>query len=390
VAQENENQSLKEKCDRLGLTLKEKIKIGSIYAVLAALTVLLVITATMIGYKYAVLAGLGIVSYVLGLRHAVDADHIAAIDNTTRKLLHQNKRPVTVGMWFSLGHSTIVIALTVALVLATRAVVNAVPAFEAGGAIVGTVISGVFLFIIGIVNVLIVLDVYKMFTGLRDGKLTTAQLDDSLNKNSFMGKTFGKLFKIVNEPWQIYPVGVLFGLGFDTATQIALIAITIGVSGSIPFWYVLILPLLFTVGMVTVDTSDGVSMRCAYGWAFLKPIRKIYYNLTITIISVLVAFAIGGIELIQVISSELGWTSGFWGFLASLDFETMGYAIIAIFLISWLVAVAYYRHKGYEKTAFQPKITTLLSDATTKDTSQWTDAKQAQQKNQNKARPGSI
>jgi high-affinity nickel-transport protein len=344
VTQENE------KCDRLGLTFKEKAKIGAIYASLAVVTAALILLATIIGYKYAVLAGLGLVSYVLGLRHAVDADHIAAIDNTTRKLLQQGKRPVTVGTWFSLGHSTVVIALTAALVLATRTVVDAVPAFQSGGAIVGTWISGVFLFIIGLVNVLIVIDVYRTFKGLKEGRLTEAQLDDALNKNSFMGKTFGKLFKIVNEPWQVYPVGVLFGLGFDTASQIALIAISIGVSGSVPFWYVLVMPLLFTAGMVTIDSSDGISMRCAYGWAFLKPIRKIYYNLTITIISVLVAFAVGGIELMQVIASEVGLTSGFWGWLGDLDFETMGYAIIAIFLVSWLVAMAYYRYKGYEKT----------------------------------------
>ena len=362
------------KCDRLGLTFKEKAKIGAIYGVLAAITVALVLVATMIGYKYSILAGVGLVSYVLGLRHAVDADHIAAIDNTTRKLLQQGKRPVTVGMWFSLGHSTVVIALTAALVLLTRAVVNAVPAFESGGAIVGTSISGAFLFIIGLVNVLIVLDVYKTFKGLKEGRLTGAQLDDALNKNSFMNKTFGKLFKIVNEPWQIYPVGILFGLGFDTATQIALIAITIGVAGSVPFGYVLLMPLLFTAGMVTIDTSDGISMRCAYGWAFLKPIRKIYYNLTITIISVLVAFAIGGIELIQVVASELGWTTGFWGFLANLDFETMGYAIIAIFLISWVAAMAYYRYKGYEKTAFPAKPPTFPCNASTKETSHMFDA----------------
>jgi len=360
VTQENE------KCDRLGLTFKEKAKIGAIYAVLAVVTVVLILVATTIGYKYSILAGVGLVSYVLGLRHAVDADHIAVIDNTTRKLLQQGKRPVTVGTWFSLGHSTVVIALTAALVLLTRAVVNALPAFKSGGAIIGTSISGAFLFIIGLVNVLIVLDVYKTFKGLKEGKLTGAQLDDALNKNSFMTKTFGKLFKIVNEPWQIYPVGILFGLGFDTASQIALIAITIGVAGTVPFWYVLMMPLLFTAGMVTIDTSDGISMRCAYGWAFLKPIRKIYYNLTITIISVLVAFAIGGIELIQVVASEVGWTTGFWGFLSNLDFETMGYAIIAIFLISWLVAMAYYRYKGYEKTTLQ--ITSTLPAAmTTKD-----------------------
>ena len=355
-----------EKCDRLGLTSKEKVKIGSIYGVIAAITIMLIFLATYIGYKYAVLAGLGLVSYVLGLRHAVDADHIAAIDNTTRKLLQQQKRPVTVGMWFSLGHSTMVIALTAALVVATRAVVGAVPGLANGGNILGTWISGVFLSIIGFINVLIVLDVYRTFKSLKEGRIKGNELDDALNKNSFMGRTFGKLFKIVNEPWQIYPVGVLFGLGFDTATQVALIAISIGVAGTgIPFWVVLLLPLLFTAGMVTIDTSDGISMRCAYGWAFLKPIRKIYYNLTITIISVLVAFVIGGIEIVQVVSLEMGLTTGFWGWLANLDFETMGYAIIATFLIAWAIAMAYYRYKGYEKIGFPSSSPTLSTTTTT-------------------------
>ena len=359
-----------EKCDRLGLSIKEKIKIGSIYGVIAAITIVLIILATYIGYKYAVLAGLGLVSYVLGLRHAVDADHIAAIDNTTRKLLQQQKRPVTVGMWFSLGHSTIVIALTVALVVATRAIVGAVPGLAEGGNIVGTWISGVFLFIIGFINVLIVLDVYRTFKGLKEGRIKGNELDDALNKNSFMGRTFRKLFKIVNEPWQIYPVGVLFGLGFDTATQVALIAISIGVAGTgIPFWVVLLLPLLFTAGMVTIDTSDGISMRCAYGWAFLKPIRKIYYNLTITIISVLVAFVIGGIEIVQVVSLEMGLTTGFWGWLANLDFETMGYAIVGTFLIAWAIAMTYYRYKGYEKIGFSSSSSSLGTPTTTASTS---------------------
>jgi high-affinity nickel-transport protein len=339
---------LKQHCDRLGLTLKEKIKIGSIYGSLAAITALLVILATFIGFKYAVLAGLGLVAYVLGLRHAVDADHIAAIDNTTRKLLQQGKRPVTTGMWFSLGHSVIVIALTAALVIATKAVTNSVPAFESGGAIFGTTLAGAFLIVLGLVNVLIVLDVYKQFRGLKEGRLTASQLDEQ-QKKGFMNKTFGRLFKIVNEPWQIFPVGILFGLGFDTATQIALIAISIAVAGSVPFFYILIMPLLFTAGMVTIDTSDGISMRCAYGWAFLKPIRKVFYNLTITVISVLVAFVIGGIELIQVMAQEMGWTTGLWGVFANLDFETMGYFIIGTFLIAWLVAMAVYRYKGYEK-----------------------------------------
>jgi high-affinity nickel-transport protein len=263
-----------------------------------------------------------------------------------------------------------VIALTAALVVATRAVVGAVPGLANGGNIVGTWISGVFLFIIGFINVLIVLDVYRTFKGLKEGRIKGNELDDALNKNSFMGRTFGKLFKIVNEPWQIYPVGVLFGLGFDTATQVALIAISIGVAGTgIPFWVVLLLPLLFTAGMVTIDTSDGISMRCAYGWAFLKPIRKIYYNLTITIISVLVAFVIGGIEIIQVVSLEMGLTAGFWGWLANLDFETMGYAIIATFLIAWAIAMAYYRYKGYEKIGFPSSSPALSTTTTTASTS---------------------
>jgi len=347
-----ENQRLKAQCDRLGLTWKEKIHIGSIYACLAIFTVIMMIIATEIGVKYIVLAGLGIVSYVLGLRHAVDADHIAAIDNTTRKLIQQGKRPVTVGMWFSLGHSVIVIALTVALIFATRAVTNAVPAFESGGAIIGTSISGLFLVIIGLVNLMIVMSVYKAFKAAKSGKLTNTELDDFLNKNNFLSKTMGKLFKIINTPWQIFPIGILFGLGFDTATQVALIAISVGVSGSVPLYATLALPLLFTAGMVTVDTSDGVSMRCAYGWAFLKPIRKIFYNLTITIISVLVAFVIGGIELIQVWATEIGATTGVLGWFANLDFEDIGYFIIASFLIAWGIAMAFYRWKGYEKVGF--------------------------------------
>jgi high-affinity nickel-transport protein len=372
VAQENENQLLKEQCDRLGLTWKEKVHIGSIYGCLAVFTVILMIFATEIGVKYLVLAGLGIVSYVLGLRHAVDADHIAAIDNTTRKLIQQGKRPVTVGMWFSLGHSVIVIALTVALIIATRAVANAVPAFESGGAILGTTITGVFLFIIGLVNLMIVLGVYKTFKALKTGQIGTAQVDESMNKNSFMNRTMGKLFKIVNEPWQIFPVGILFGLGFDTATQIALIAISVGVSGSVPFIYVLALPLLFTAGMVTVDTSDGVSMRCAYGWAFLKPIRKIFYNLTITIISVLVAFLIGGIEIVQVYATEIGATTGVLGWLNSLNFEDIGYFIIASFLIAWAIALAWYRYKGYEKIGFSTSAA-LPDDAAANKTSNLVD-----------------
>jgi len=353
VTEEIRVQQENEKCDRLGLTVKEKVKIGSIYCVLAAITVILIILAIFVGYKYALLAGLGLVSYIYGLQHAVDADHIAAIDNTTRKLLQQDKHPTTVGTWFSLGHSTIVLALFVALVFATEAIKGSIPGLQSGGNILGTWVSGIFLFLIGTINAFIVLGVYKTFKGLKNGTVKADQINDSINKNSMMSKAFSKLFKLVNEPWQIYPIGVLFGLGFDTATQVALFAIgtTLAVT-NVPMVYYLVLPFLFTAGMVTIDTTDGVLMRCAYGWAFLKPIRKIFYNLTITIISVMVAFIIGGIEVTQVVSTELGLTTGFWGWLQNLDFGVIGYTIIGTFLISWTVAVAYYRHRGYEKMTF--------------------------------------
>lgn len=339
-----------EKCDRLGLNFKEKVKIGTVYGVLASTTVLLLILAVYVGYQYALFAGLGLVSYVYGLQHAVDADHIAAIDNTTRKLLQQNKKPITVGTWFSLGHSTIVLVLFVALVFATNAVKGAIPGLQAGGNILGTWVSGVFLFLIGAINVLIVIGVYKTFKGLKAGKITGSDIDDSINKNSMMGKAFKRLFKFVDEPWQIYPIGVLFGLGFDTATQVAFFAIGASLAATnVPLVYYFVLPLLFTAGMVTIDTTDGVLMRCAYGWAFLKPMRKIFYNLTITIISVLVAFIIGGIEIASVISSQVGLTTGFWGWLQNLDFGVIGYTIIGTFLISWTVAMAYYKYKGYDR-----------------------------------------
>jgi high-affinity nickel-transport protein len=363
VRQENE------KCDRLGLSLKEKMKIGSIYGVIAAITVALLILAIFIGYKYVLLAGLGLVCYIYGLQHAVDADHIAAIDNTTRKLLQQDKHPTTVGTWFSLGHSTIVLALFVALVFATEAIKGSIPGLQSGGNILGTWISGVFLFLIGTINALIVVGVYKTFKGLKNGTVKADQINDSINKNSMMGKAFSTLFKLVNEPWQIYPIGALFGLGFDTATQVALFAIgtTLAVT-NVPMVYYLALPFLFTAGMVTIDTTDGVLMRCAYGWAFLKPIRKIFYNLTITIISVMVAFIIGSIEVAQVVSTELGATTGFWGWLQNLDFGVIGYTIIGTFLISWTVAVAYYRHKGYEKITFPSSSPALSTPVTTAST----------------------
>ena len=329
---------------------------AAIYAVLVVLTVVGFAASVVIGRNYVVLAGLGVAAYVFGLRHGFDADHIAAIDNTVRKLLQEGKRPLTVGTWFSLGHSTVVVGLILALTISTRAVLGSIPQLQSAGTVVGTAVSGIFLYVIGLINVVIILEIYRIFRRLRDSKLDESQLEASLSKRGFMARYFGKLFGIVQTPWQVYPIGLLFGLGFDTASEVALIAVSVGVgvTSSVPIWMILVLPLMFACGMVLVDTSDGISMRLAYGWAFLKPIRKVYYNLTVTIISVLVAFLIGSVELAQVVSGELGLVGGYWGLLDRLDFEMLGYGIVGVFVVSWLMSIAYYRLKGYEKTSLQP------------------------------------
>jgi nickel/cobalt transporter (NiCoT) family protein len=351
----------------LNLTRREKFEISVLYAAILLAT----IAAFALAFFYLphslpkggdvaggglLFTGLAITAYILGIRHGFDADHIAAIDNTTRKLLNDGERPLTVGTWFSLGHSTIVCGMVVGLVVAAEFIQRQYNAFASVGAVLGTLISGTFLFIIGLVNVIIVLEVYRIFKGLKNRELDQKALDEQMEKRGFLYRYFGKLFKVIEKPWQIYPIGVLFGLGFDTATEVLLIgiAVVIATSGSIPLWAVLILPLLFTCGMVLSDTTDGFAMRYAYGWAFLKPIRKIYYNLTLTIISVLVAFVIGGVELLQVTSSELGWGGPFWNWLNGLDFETLGIGIVVLFIGSWLLAMAIYRIKRYEDVGFGP------------------------------------
>lgn len=335
----------------LSLSSSEKITIVIIFTTLLTITAAGFFAAFVIGKIAVVLGGLGIVAYVFGLRHGVDADHIAAIDNTTRKLMQEGKRPYTVGMWFSLGHSTVVVALIIGLIFATRTIEANIPTLQNAGAVIGTLVSGSFLWIIGFINAVIVIGLYKIFQTLKKGKMNPNELENLLQNRGFMNRFFRPLFKLISKPWHIYPVGVLFGLGFDTASEIALVAISvgIGVSTSIPLYYVLILPLLFTCGMVTVDTADGIAMRMAYGWAFLNPIRKIYYNLTVTIISVLVAWVIGTLELLQVLSSELNLNGIFWGWLNALNFEIVGFGIIGIFIFSWLISFGYWRHKKYDK-----------------------------------------
>lgn len=337
---------------RLPLTSGERARVIALYAVILVATGVGFLAAFLIGQSYPILVGFGAVAYTLGLRHGFDADHIAAIDNTTRKLLHEHKRTATVGTWFSLGHSSVVAAMIVVLVLSVNYVAGQINAFSSVGSIIGSGIAGAFLWLIGLMNVVIVFEIYRIFRGLREGKLDEAHLEEQLNKRGFMNRYFGRVFKIVREAWQIYPVGVLFGLGFDTASEIALIGISLlafGGTGAPPMWMVLLLPFLFACGMVLVDTTDSVVMTYAYGWAFSRPIRKVYYNLTVTVISIIVALVIGTVELISVVVQALGLTGGVWSVLGNLDLPTIGILIVLIFAGSWILSVAYYRYKGYDE-----------------------------------------
>lgn len=341
-----------------------RLRVALLYVPITVATIFGFIASSMIGSTSIVMAGLGVVSYVFGLRHGLDADHIAAIDNTMRKMMQEGKRPVTVGTWFSLGHSTVVVGLILAFVFSTKAIASSIPALQSTGAILGTGISGLFLWVIGLINVAIVFGIYKIYKEMRSGRLDSKQLDEMLNKRGFLNRYFSSLFRIIEKPWHTYPIGLLFGLGFDTASEVALIAMSVGVgvSASVPLWMILILPLMFTCGMVMVDTTDSVTMLVAYDWAFFKPIRKIYYNLTITLISVLVAFLIGTVEIFQVLSSELGLTGFPWNILAKINFETFGYLIVGMFVVAWATSIAVYKIKKIDDDGnFQPR-TQALAD----------------------------
>jgi high-affinity nickel-transport protein len=342
-----------------------------IFSAIIAATVGGLALTFIIGQTYGIFIGLAILSYTLGLRHGVDADHICAIDNTTRKLLQDGQKPYTVGTWFSLGHSTIVMGMLVGLVVAARFVLSVYPTFASVGAVVGTGISAGFLYVIAFINLLIFWEVYLIFKGLKAGTLDNDKLEAQLNSRGFMNRYFNWLFKFVNKPWQIYPVGVLFGLGFDTATEVTLIAVTVTVGTAavgFPLWAVLILPFMFACGMVLTDTSDGISMRYAYGWAFANPIRKVFYNLTLTLISVMVAFIVGTIEILGVLASEFSLSGGPFGFWTTMNWlnnasgpygiDVWGYigvGIVLLFVGTWLVAMLIYRLKRYEEIGFGPK-----------------------------------
>jgi nickel/cobalt transporter (NiCoT) family protein len=298
---------------------------------------------------YPLLLPTAFLAYTFGLRHAVDADHIAAIDNTTRKLMGDGQRPVGVGLFFSLGHSTVVVALSVVIAV-SASIVSDIPKLQEVGGLIGTAVSATFLIVIGLINLVVLIDIYRMFRRVaRGGTYDEETLEDFLNNRGLLARLFRPMLRLISRSWHLYPLGVLFGLGFDTASEVALLglAATSGAS-HIPVVYILILPALFAAGMSLVDTTDGVLMLGAYGWAYVKPIRKLYYNLNITLVSVLIAFGIGGIEVLSLVGEKLGLTGGIWDALGGLDFGIIGFGIIGVFVVSWALSTAIYRRKGYD------------------------------------------
>jgi nickel/cobalt transporter (NiCoT) family protein len=306
-------------------------------------------------------ASVGLLAYTFGLRHAFDADHIAAVDNTTRKLLTDNamketagippsriRRPLSVGFWFSLGHSTIVFGLAVLLSLGVKGlaapVENDNSTLHSVTGVIGASVSGVFLWVLGIINLAVLLGIVKVFREMRTGGFNEQQLEEQLNRRGLMNRLLNGLTKSVRKPRQIYPIGLLFGLGFDTATEVGLLVLAGGAAAfNLPFYAVLVLPILFAAGMCLADTVDGVFMNAAYSWAFAKPVRKVFYNITITAISVAVALIIGSIELLGVLADQAKINSGPIAAIAGINLDYAGYGIVALFLASWLAALLVWR-----------------------------------------------
>ena len=305
--------------------------------------------------RYPILLGTAALAYSFGLRHAFDADHIAAIDNVTRKLMQEGRRPVGVGLFFSLGHSTIVVALTIAIAITATALQDRFEAFKSFGGIVGTLVSALFLFAIAIANIIVLASVWRTFqTVTRGGRFVQEDLDLMLANRGLLGRLFRRFFRLIERSWQMFPLGLLFGLGFDTATEVGLLGVSATqASQGLSIWSILVFPALFTAGMTLIDTTDSILMLGAYGWAFIKPIRKLYYNLTITAVSVVVALLVGALETLNLIGDQLGLTDGggFWGAIGAINdnFGLLGYVIVGVFVAAWAISYVVYRVNRYDE-----------------------------------------
>jgi high-affinity nickel-transport protein len=298
--------------------------------------------------------GVGITAYVLGLRHAFDADHIGAIDNTTRKLMAEGRRPLGAGFFFALGHSTIVFVLGLAVVFGVRSVSGAVAddssTLHQATGLVGPVVSGSFLLLIGLLNLAILIGIVRLFRRMRTGALDEDELEAQLVAGGVMTRLYGRATRAVTKSWHMYPLGALFGLGFDTATEVALLLLAGGAAaGDLPFYAILCLPILFAAGMSLLDTLDGAFMSMAYGWAFSRPVRKIYYNMTVTGLSVAVALLVGSIELLSVVTPRLGLSGGIWDAVAGVDLNVVGYVVVGLFVVTWAAAAAVWRFARIEE-----------------------------------------
>jgi high-affinity nickel-transport protein len=305
--------------------------------------------------------GVAATAYTLGLRHAFDADHISAIDNTTRKLMNEGKRPISVGYFFSLGHSTIVVAIGAGIVVAEKTVYAAVSnngsGLEQFGGIFGTIVSATFLYLIAFLNIVILAGIVAVFRKMRHGDFDEAELEKQLENRGLMYRFFGKWMKSITKEWQMYPVGVVFGMGFDTATEVALLATTaLLATQSLPWYAIMCLPILFTAGMSLMDTLDGIFMNGAYGWAFFNPVRKVYYNMTITGLSVAICFFIGTIEVLGLVPMELHWHGPFWDFMKNFNINTAGFIIVGMFIVTWITALTIWKY-GHIEEKWTAKLT---------------------------------
>jgi nickel/cobalt transporter (NiCoT) family protein len=327
---------------------------GRIFAIYAFL-----VTANLAAWTWAfvafahqpVLIGMAVLAYSLGLRHAIDADHIAAIDNVTRKLMQEGKRPVAVGFFFALGHSTVVVVASVAVAMTANALSERLVSYREIGGVVGTLASALFLFIIAIANLIVLRGVYRAFRLAERGvHVTEEQIDVLLHQRGWLSRLFRPLFRFVSQSWHLYPIGLLFALGFETASEISLFGLSAQASNSVSSWSLLLFPALFAAGMTLVDTTDGVLMLGAYGWAYRNPMRKLFYNLTITSVSVLVALVVGGIETLGLIADQFDLHGAFWDMISGLNnnFGALGYGIVGLFVVSWGVSFLIYRFKGYD------------------------------------------
>jgi high-affinity nickel-transport protein len=306
-------------------------------------------------HHYPLLMGTSLLAYSFGLRHAVDADHIAAIDNVTRKLMQAGKRPVSVGLMFSLGHSTIVVLASAGIAATALALQSRMDGLKEIGAVAGTIVSSLFLFAIALMNLVILRAVLRAFRRVRNGEpYVDEDFDLLLANRGLLARIFRPLFRLITKSWHMYLLGFLFGLGFDTATEVGLLGVSAASAAQgLPTWSILVFPALFTAGMTLIDTTDSILMLGAYGWAFVKPVRKLYYNITITTISVVVAVLVGGIEGLGLLAGQLHLSGTFWAFIGSLNdhFGLIGYVIIGVFIVSWLLSAAIYRWKRFEAPA---------------------------------------